>query len=189
MTRRVSVKERLRRFFRENQGQILTSAQLQAAAGNATEWARRVRELRSDEGWPIQTHNDDASLTPGEYRLSGDPPEPGAYNFGPRISQAQRARILERNGYTCQSCGAAAGDVDEQGRHIRLHVDHHDPHSHGGPPDDSNLRALCSACNQGRKNLTASPPSWVWLLTQVRRATVGDQRKALEWLKGKFEGQ
>ena len=189
MSRRVSMKDELRRLFLKHKGEILTNKQLQAVVGNRTEWARRVRELRMDEGWPIQTHHDDASLKVGQYRLIDDPPEPGEYKFGPRMSQTQRARILHRNGHTCQSCGAGIGDHDDQGRPIRLHVDHHEAYSHGGRRSDENLRALCSACNQGRKNLTPSPPSWVVLLTHIRQASVGDQRKALEWLKLKFAGK
>jgi len=46
-------------------GKIVTSAQLRDAAGDRVEWARRVRELREDEGWPILTHNDRADLKPG----------------------------------------------------------------------------------------------------------------------------
>ena len=42
--------------------------------------------------------------------------------------KAPQARILDRNGYACQSCGVAAGDLDERGRPIRLHVDHHEAH-------------------------------------------------------------
>ena len=102
--KRESIKSILKAFFLANKGLVLTSAQLQAVIGNdRTEWARRVRELRRDEGWPIETNNDDADLKPGQYRLTGDPPAPGTYVFHD-ISQAQRARILQRNGYTCQAC-------------------------------------------------------------------------------------
>ena len=188
MVRQPSVKERLRRFFLEHQGQVVTAKQLQEVAGGRTEWARRVREIRREEGWPIRTHNDEADLRPGEYRLAGPPPEPGTYTFAPRVSQAQRARILQRNGYTCQACGVTIGETDSDGRPVRLHVDHHEAHSLGGSISDLNLRVLCSACNEGAKNLTAQPPRWVWLLTQIRKASRGDQLRALAWLRDKYEG-
>ena len=54
MARQPSVKERLKRFFLQHQGQIVNAQQLQEVAAPNTEWARRIRELRGDEGWPIQ---------------------------------------------------------------------------------------------------------------------------------------
>ena len=184
-----SAKERLRRFFATHVGEVVTSQQLQQAAGpEVTEWARRVRELRGDEGWPIQTHLDDHGLKPGEYRLTGTPPSSPPYRFGPKISSRLRAQVLERNGYTCQMCGVGAGEPDDEnpGRSIRLHVGHIIDRSHGGQDRLDNLRALCSTCNQGAKNLTQEPPRWTWLLSQLRRASVEDQKAALEWLSRKF---
>ena len=116
--------------------------------------ARRLRELRSDDGWPIRSNNDDSTLRPGEYRLDSLPPEQ-AYAFTRLISARVRAQILERNGYTCQMCGAGAGDVDELNptRTVRIHVGHIQDKSHGGTDALTNLRALCSNCNQGAKKV------------------------------------
>lgn len=69
---------------------------------------------------------------------------------------------------------------------VRLHIGHILDKSHGGSDDPSNLRALCSTCNQGAKNLVQQPPTYSWLLSQVKRATGADQRKILEWLQRKF---
>ena len=187
MRNKLSSKERLRRFLRPRVGEVITGSQLQTSVGpQVTEWARRLRELRNDEGWPILSHNDDATLKPGEYKLTGNPPE--GYRFSKSISSRIRAEVLERNGYTCQMCGAGAGESDPENpnRTVRLHVGHILDRSHGGSDAQSNLRALCSACNQGAKNLTTQPPPWTHLLAQLRKANVTDQRKALEWLIRKF---
>lgn len=187
---RQSAKDRIRQFLLQNIGVVVTSKQLQDAVGpNVTEWARRVRELRGEEGWQILTHHDDNTLRPDEYRLAAQPPPPGSYQFARTVSGRLRAQVLERNGYTCQMCGAAAGDVGYRGRPIRLHVAHIVHQSQGGQATLSNLRAQCSDCNEGAKNITAEPPSWMWLLTQIRRASVGDQQQALEWLQTKFSGR
>ncbi len=189
MTRRISSKERIRRFLRSRVGEVVTKNQLQDVVGpDVTEWARRVRELREEEGWQIRTHNDDSSLKPGEYRLAAPPPDPGEYRFKRPVSKRVRAEVLERNGYTCRMCGAGAGDEDPEnpGRKVRLHIGHIVDRSHGGTDDPSNLRALCSTCNQGARNLVQEPPSWTWLLSQIRRANEADQQKALEWLGRKF---
>ncbi|MDE0008214.1 MAG: HNH endonuclease [Gammaproteobacteria bacterium] len=84
-------------------------------------------------------------------------------------------------------CGIAAGDPDDRtGRPARLHVGHILDKRLGGSDEPGNLRALCSRCNQGAKNITQEPPSYVWLMAQLRRARENDQRAAFEWLQQKF---
>jgi hypothetical protein len=46
-------RERLRKHFLLNIGRVMDSDELRAAAGNISEWARRVRELRTEEGFRI----------------------------------------------------------------------------------------------------------------------------------------
>ena len=180
-------KERIRRFLRARVGIVTTSKEIQDAAGpRVTEWARRVRELREDEGWKILTNNDRADLKPGQYLLAEMPPEKTVI-FSRPISARLRAQVFERNGFTCQHCGLSPGEIDPAtGRKVRLHVGHIDDKILGGREELSNLRALCSTCNQGEKNLTAEKPTWIWLLGQLRRAGQDEQKKALEWLTKKF---
>lgn len=185
--RKPAAKERIRQFLRSRVGDVVTGHEIQQAAGGVTEWARRVRELRSDEGWKISTHNDRADLKPGEYILEEVPPPLSEYQFAKPVSRRLRAQVLERNGYTCQMCGIAAGEPAEDGRKTRLHVGHIRDRSHGGEDTLGNLRALCSQCNEGAKNVTQEPPSYVWLMSQVRRASESDQREVLKWLKRKFD--
>ena len=189
MSSRQGAKERIRQFLMSRVGEVVTALQLQEAVGHSiTEWARRLRELREDEGWLIRSHVDDPTLKPGEYRLESSPPNIGEYSFTRPISKRVRAQVLERNGYTCQMCGAGAGDPDAEnpGRTVRLHMGHIVDKSHGGRDTLSNLRVLCSTCNQGARNIVQEPPSWAWLLSQLRRANVEDQRQAYEWLRRKF---
>ncbi|MDP9346365.1 MAG: HNH endonuclease [Actinomycetota bacterium] len=56
-----------------------------------------------------------------------------------------RARVLHRDRWTCQMCGARAS-----------HVDHIRPVLFGGSDDENNLQALCEACNLAKG---ANPPS------------------------------
>ena len=58
--------------------------------------------------------------------------------------------------------------------------------SKGGSDTSDNLRALCTNCNEGLQNAALPKPDRIWLLSQVRRANVPDQRALLEWLKQKF---
>jgi hypothetical protein len=182
-------KERIRRFFLRNVGKVVTSIQLRNAAGTeVSEWARRVRELREDEKWAIVTHNDRADLKPGQYILLDAPPQREGVVFSRPISAKLRAEVLDRNGFTCQMCGLTPGDVDPYtGRKVRLHIGHIKDKSLGGIEELSNLRTLCSTCNQGAKNITTEKPTAIWLLSQIRRAGQTEQRAALEWLTNKFE--
>ena len=57
-------------FLLKNVGNVVNSKQLQDASGGASEWARRVRELRDEQGYEILSHKDNADLRPGEYILT-----------------------------------------------------------------------------------------------------------------------
>ena len=83
---RIGSKEKLRRFFLENVGEVLDSQQLQDASGGAREFGRRIRELR-EEGWQIKTHNDRSDLKPGQYILEDASVQPRQYTFSRRISK------------------------------------------------------------------------------------------------------
>lgn len=185
---RTGSKERVRQFFLANIGQVVTSLQIRDAVGpEVSEWARRLRELRDEEGWPIRTHNDDARLKPGEYLMEQAPPDKIDVAFSRGISAKLRAEVLDRNGFTCQMCGLTPGDIDPStGRKVRLHLGHIIDKSLGGKDELSNLRALCSTCNQGAKNITGEKPTAIWLLSQVRRAGQDEQRAVFEWLTRKF---
>jgi len=188
--RKTGSKERIRQFLLTKIGKIVTSKQIRDAIGTeATEWARRVRELREDEKWPILTHNDRADLRPGQYILADVPPEREGIRFSRPISAKLRAEVLDRNGFTCQMCGLTPGDIDAStGRKVRLHIGHIKDKSLGGKDELSNLRSLCSTCNQGAKNITTEKPTWIWLMAQIRRAGQDDQRAAFNWLRKKFGG-
>lgn len=176
---------RLRAHFLANIGIVLNANDLRTVAGNISEWARRIRELRDEEGYQILTHNDRNDLKPGEYLLLSPIPQRAAERA---MSKETRALILDRDGSTCQMCGAVAGEAHphDPSRTTRLQIGHVIDKSQGGSDDPANLRALCSVCNEGASNVTLDRPSLHKLLVQVRRATQADQRAVLDWLRTKF---
>lgn len=188
MPRTESAKDRIKAFFRANLGQVVTAAQLQEAARPVSEWARRVRELRDEEGWPIITNNDSAVLKPGEYLLVSQPPERWESLFQRSgMSQRVRAEVLTRDGYTCQMCGAGAGEVDpETGRKVRLHVKRI-AGDDAADDEASDFRTLCSTCNQGAKNIDFAFTTEIAIKADIRRARPAAQRAIYEWLKETFE--
>jgi len=176
---------KLRRFFLENVGEVLDSATLFDVSGGTNEFGRRIRELRNEEGFDIQTHNDRSNLKPGQYILLSAKPKPA---FERSISKETRSLVLDRNGFTCQMCGAAAGEPHpyDNGRKTRLHLGHIIDKSMGGDDSSNNLRAICSVCNEGASNLTLNRPDTIKLIAQVRRAPAKDQIDVLKWLLTKF---
>jgi hypothetical protein len=178
---------KLRSHFLENIGRVMDSDELRGIAGSS-EWARRIRELRDEEGFQILTHNDRSSLKPGEYLLETDELQPA---FGREISKETRAFVLDRNGFTCQMCGAVAGEPHpyDPMKKTRLHIGHIIDKSMGGTDESPNLRAICSVCNEGASNITLTRPDLQKLLIQVRRATNGVQLEVLKWLIQKFPQQ
>lgn len=188
MAKKKGARSKLREHFLANLGRVMGSDELRDVAGGISEWARRIRELRTEEGYQILTHNDRSDLKPGEYLLEEAKPIPA---FSRAISKEVRAFVLDRNGFTCQQCGAVAGEPHpyDESRKTRLHIGHIVDKSMGGTDDPANLRALCSVCNEGAKNLTLDRPSAAKLLIQVRRATGADQQEVLKWLIQKFPYQ
>lgn len=176
----------LREFFLKNVGRVVDTKTLREVAG-ISEYARRIRELRNDEGYRILTHHDRVGLKPGQYILEDPHPRPV---LAGGIDAQKRARILARNGYTCQACGLGAGDPDplDPERRVRLHIDHVIPKKEGGTDDDSNLRVLCSVCNEGRSNLEIPPAQQaINVMGLIRRAPRDIQLQVLEFLTRKFK--
>lgn len=188
MTKLIGAKAKLREHFLNNIGRVMDSEELREICNHQSEWARRVRELRTEEGYQILTHNDRSDLKPGQYILEKPKPQPA---FERAISKETRAFVLDRNGFTCQMCGAVAGESHpyDPSRKTRLHIGHIIDKSQGGDDSATNLRALCSVCNEGASNLTLDRPSSQKLLIQVRRAKGEDQVELLKWLIGKFPKQ
>ena len=184
----MGARDKLRSHFLANVGRVMSVDELRLVAGDITEWARRVRELRNEEGYQILTHNDRSDLKQGQYLLENSKP---IHAFQRGMSKELRAQVLDRNGFTCQMCGAAAGEPHpyDTTRKTRLHIGHIIDKSQGGTVEITNLRAICSVCNEGAANITADRPTALKLLAQLRRSSSVEQLEVLKWLVTKFPRQ
>ena len=107
--------------------------------------------------------------------------------FSRAIPARLREEVLGSNEFTCQMCGAVPGEIDpETNRQVMLHVVHIKDKALGGKNELSNLRALCSTCKQGAKYVTTEKPTVIWLLSQIRRAGLDEQKAVYDRLRSKF---
>lgn len=138
----MAVKDKLLEYFRENVGRPVTGEELRYLAKNRSEWARRSRELRTQEGWPIVTRQQGrADLPIGSYVLEEDRQ---AYEHDRTIPDSARVEVLERDGFACRVCGwtRAQANKDDPRRLLELH--HIEEHVKGGSNKPENLITLCN---------------------------------------------
>lgn len=193
-TRGGGAKQRILELFLSRVGRKVTKEEILEVA-RISEWARRVRELRDEMGYPIRSHKDrPKELKPGEYVLESSVPNPTAK--ARRIGKDQWFRILSRDGHLCLSCGGRAGEPNplDASRTVKLVVDHVYPISTAekygmDPYADENLQTLCDVCNEGKWNKFAGKigEARANLEALVRHAPFEEQRRVYEYLKTVFE--
>jgi hypothetical protein len=73
----LGVRDKILKYLRANVGEPLTGEELRYVARDRTEWARRIRELRTERGWPVVTRNTGRPDLPvGTYVLEADRQSP-----------------------------------------------------------------------------------------------------------------
>jgi hypothetical protein len=139
-----SVHDKVLSFLRGNVGFEVTNEELRYVAQNKTEWARRVRELRTEFGWPIVTKTTgQPDLGIGVYVLQADRQSP---EHDRKIPDEVRREVLRRDGYKCHECGwSHDGWNPSDPRHLELHHVKH--HAKGGQNVEGNLKTVCTVCH------------------------------------------
>jgi hypothetical protein len=141
---KISVRDKILKFFRTNVGEIITGEELRYVAKDRTEWARRVRELRTEYGWPIVTKNTGRpDLHVGVYILEADRQSP---EHDRHIPDKIKREVLRRDAYQCQKCKWSHNEWNRSDpRHLELH--HVKPHLEGGENIKENLLTICTVCH------------------------------------------
>lgn len=141
-----SVRDKLLLYLRTHAGTRVTGEELRYVAKGSTEWARRVRELRTEYGWPIATRfSGRPDLPVGMYVLEEDRQSP---EHDRAIPDAVRRAVLRRDNYHCRRCdwNHALWNPSDA-RHLELH--HVQAHAAGGENTEGNLITLCTVCHDG----------------------------------------
>jgi hypothetical protein len=139
-----AIREKILKFLRANIGQQVTNEELRYVARNKTEWARRVRELRTEFGWPVATKSTGRpDLGVGMYVLQADRQ---SYEHDRRIPDDVRREVLRRDEYKCKECGWSKEEWNaDDPRHLEIHHIQH--HADGGENIKENLKTLCIVCH------------------------------------------
>jgi len=141
---RGSVRDKILSFLRANVGRGVTGEELRYVAGDKTEWARRVRELRTEFGWPVATKSTGRpDLGVGVYVLQADRQSP---EHDRHIPDDVCREVLRRDGYRCRECDWSHDEWNPSDpRHLELHHVKH--HAKGGENVKENLNTLCTVCH------------------------------------------
>lgn len=142
--KKIGVRKKLLEFFRKNEGHAVTGEELRYVANKATEWARRVRELRTEQGWPIVTCNTGRpDLAIGVYILERDRQSP---EHDRSIPDLLRGKVFVRDKYACTKCEWTHKQWNSSDpRHLELHHIKH--HAKGGENTEENLITACTVCH------------------------------------------
>jgi len=140
--KKIAVKDKLLEYLRANAGRAVTGEELRYLASNRSEWARRTRELRTENGWPVVTRQQGRPDLPiGSYLLEEDKQAP---EHDRKIPDAVRVQVLERDGFACRSCGWTRDKANKEDPRRLLELHHVVEHAQGGQNDVDNLVTLCN---------------------------------------------
>lgn len=192
-----TVKKRIEALFLDNVGKIITRETiLQVARDPKTRqepenWHQRLSELRTDDGYTIQSWRDRKDLKVGEYLMP---------NIEKRTGASKRVRpdldtwneILRRSNNCCEwneggeLCALKEGDIDPiGGGTVKLTPDHINPHSvnpNSDPHDPGQWRSLCGRHQVVKKNFWDSNSGKLNIDAIIQAIPVNDKKRALDIL-------
>lgn len=122
-------------------GEWILGDDILAAVGQAY-YDRRIRELRDEDGWEIETGwlKNKKGISRPAYRLTSHVRGKGIKRA--HVTNEDRKFVLTRDGYKCQICG-----TDLRGGRNNPQIDHKIPLIRDGKSEISNYQAICSNCN------------------------------------------
>ncbi|MBA3866397.1 MAG: HNH endonuclease [Solirubrobacterales bacterium] len=144
--------DRIAALFEARVGEVVDRKQIDYVSKIA-ESARRVRELRDEHGWPINSYIDEPDLGPTQYRLTSTDSNDRRDPLQRLYPESLRQQVFERDGFTCQICGrdrVKAETVGDTRFYLEVHhkiavADELEALPKSGRNEISNLMTLCHA--------------------------------------------
>ena len=196
-----TIKERMEQLFLDNLGKIVTREQIIAVAtdprtGKVPEnWHQRLSELRTDNGYTIQTSRDRKDLKVSQYLMPHTEKRSGS---GRRVKPTNKCwlEVLQHANNRCQwnndgvVCGLVNGEIDPVGGGtVVLTADHMTPHSINASvdaDDPSKWQALCGRHQVMKKNFWDSNTGKVNVMAILQSITKKEKRAVLDFLSDYF---
>lgn len=139
---KASVTGKILQYFRLNVGKQITGEELKYLAKDKKEWARRSRELRTEQGWPVATKSSGRpDLSVGVYVLEEDRQ---AFEHDRGIPDPVRVAVLERDHFRCIECGWNRSMLTRDDPRKMLELHHVQHHKEKGENTVENLITLCN---------------------------------------------
>lgn len=136
---------RVLEYLCENVGKIVTTEELAYVAKDAKEFARRVRELRTEQGYSIATKfTGRPDLNMGQYILQST--KRIAEMHDRRIPDTIQKEVYLRDNNACKMCGWSQERWSTDDPRI-LELHHLNHHKTGGANNLQNLIVLCNKCH------------------------------------------
>lgn len=140
-----AAQSRMLQFLLENVGCPVTTEELSYVAGGTKEFARRLRELRTEQGYALATQlTGRPDLRMGEYVLESAERRADPHDRHVKLEIQQEVYARDKN--TCIACGwSRMRAIASDPRYLELHHVQH--HASGGKNAAENLVVLCSRCH------------------------------------------
>lgn len=135
----------LMEFYKKNSNRDISTPEIVDWA--TSEWERRTGEVFRDPDRGIRLLYQKGYLIKVKKGVYRHNPDEVRQRELENFSAAQKAEILERDGYKCVMCGRG----EKEG--VDLHVDHIRPRDSGGKATIENGQTLCAQHNFLKKNL------------------------------------
>jgi len=145
---------RILKYLKQFVGEVVTSEELYYVA-RASQFARRVRELRTEQGYAIATRfTGRPDLKMGEYVLESV--DRMAEQHDRNIDHATQTEVYKRDKNSCRLCAWSHEKWSKKDPRI-LELHHIHDHVKGGKNTAENIMLLCSKCHDevhaGRRKL------------------------------------
>ena len=128
-----------------NTPKVVKTEDLAYVSNDKRQYARRVRELRTEQGYPIATRfTGRPDLNMGEYVMESA--ERVAVPHDRHIPFDVQKAVYDRDRNTCLLCGWTRERWRREDPRI-LELHHLERHATGGPNSPDNLMVICSRCH------------------------------------------
>ena len=181
--------------FCVGKGGTFTIRQLRQALGSETipddaeHLNRRMRELRTRDGWTINSQKDEAALDHDQYRIVKIGWYLGSGLARPKKSvpnDMTRRRMLERDNHTCVICGIPSGEPypDMPSKRARMTWGHRVPGKRLGRDTTlDDVQTECARCNETARDELFDPVTLPEVLPTIRNLPRKEKALLLQWLR------